>query len=56
MHMAAKMTVLAVRIDRLTTGIGRTVAWLGLVVVVSTFFVFVDWVIGTLIRTIIGIA
>ncbi len=37
MHMAAKMTVLADRIDRLTTGIGRTVAWLVLVVVVLQF-------------------
>src|SRR6185437_7685519 len=37
MHMAAKMTVLADRIDRLTTGIGRTVASLVLVVVVLQF-------------------
>lgn len=35
--MAAKMTVLADRIDRLTTGIGRTVAWLVLVVVLLQF-------------------
>ncbi len=33
-----------------------TMMVLGLVIVASTFFVVVDWVAGTLIRTIIGIA
>ena len=36
-HMNALLTSLADRIDRLTTGIGRTVAWLVLVVVLLQF-------------------
>ena len=37
MHMTAKMTAWADRIDRLTTTIGRAVAWLVLVVVLLQF-------------------